>query len=272
MTDKPNDQGPSIRALVLEAFQIAARRGKPEWHRMAGTVLKNRLLDLTDRSFDEADHGADRFGELVEQLDDLLVVDHSAKPFIVELREPYRSQIQTSDAASATSSATTIRSDLWHAIVDYSEGQTWVWDQAESQAVRVREGADSGGGNELPTLNRATLQTWRAEFVEECSATAGDAEALQLEAWAAAGLRTGALPKRLRGLWTSRMRDRVHERLLDFFQSQDLEPPSDLLVQPRPRKPANELRAFVMRCVTLMNDRELKGLQIPAEIAMRARR
>ena len=271
MTDQP-DQHPGLQDLVLDAFRMAARRGKPEWHRMAGTVLKNRLLDLTERSFDEADYGADRFGDLVEQLDDLLTVDHSAKPYLVELREPYRSQIQSSDAASATSSAKTIRSDLWHAIVDYSEGQTWAWDQAESEAVRVREGADSGGGNELPTLDRPTLQTWRAEFAEECSATAGDAEALQLEAWATEGLGTGALPKRLRGPWTTRMRDRVHERLLDFFQSQGLEPPDDLLVQRRPRKPANELRAFIMRCVSLMNDRELKGLQIPAEVAMRARR
>lgn len=271
MTDQP-DQYPGLQELVLDAFRMAARRGKPEWYRMAGTVLKNRLLDLTERSFDEADYGADRFGDLVEELDYLLTVDHSAKPYLIELREPYRSEIQQSDAARASPRAKTIRSDLWHAIVDYSEGQTWTWDQAAGKAVRVRERVDSGGGNELPTLNRATLQTWRAEFAEECSATTGDAEALQLEAWATEGLGTGALPKRLRGPWTTRMRDRVYERLLEFFQSQDLEPPNDLLVQPRPRKPANELRAFIVRCVSLMDDRELKGLQIPAEVAMRARR
>ena len=271
MTDTTNDQGPSLQALVLDAFRIAARQGKPEWYRMAGTVLKNRLLDLTERSFDEADYGAGRFGEVVEQLDDLLTVDHSAKPFLVELREPHRSEIQQSNAASASSSEK-IRSDLWHAIVDYSHGQRWVWNRTTGKAVRLQEGDDSDGGDDLPTLDHATLQMWRDEFAEECSATVGDAEALQFEAWVSQGLGTAALPKRLRGPWTNRMRDRVHERLLEFFHSQELDPPKDLLVQSRQRKPANELRTFIMRCVSLMNDRELKELQVPAEVAMRAHR
>ena len=271
MTDQP-DQHPSLQDLVLGAFRIAARRGKPEWYRMAGTVLKNRLLDLTERSFDEADYGADRFGDLVEQLDDLLTVDHSVKPFLVELQEPHRSEIQQSDAESASPSRTMIRSDLWHAIVDYSHGQSWIWDRTTGRAVRLTEGQESGGGDDLPTLDGTTLQTWRSEFAGECSATVGDAEALQLEAWVSGGLGTAALPKRLRGPWTARMRDRVHERLLDFFQSRELDPPKDLLVQSRQPRPTNELRSFVMRCVSLMNDRELKELQVPAEVAMRARR
>lgn len=269
MTDQP-DQHPSPQALVLDAFRIAARQGRPEWHRMAGAVLKNRLLDLTERSFDEAAYGADRFVDLVEQLDDLLTVDHSAKPFVIELQEPYRSEIEQADAVSASSSGKTIRSDLWHAVVDYSHGQRWVLDRVTGKAIRVREGDDSGGGVDLPTLDRATLQTWRIDFIEECSATVSDAEALQLKAWVGEGLGTAALPKRLRGPWTIRMRDRVHERLLEFFRSQELDPPKDLLVLPRQRKPANELRSFIVRCISLMNDRELKELQIPAEVAMRA--
>ncbi len=271
MTDQP-DQHPSLQDLVLGAFRVAARRGKPEWYRMAGTVLKNRLLDLTERSFDEADYGADRFGDLVEQLDGLLTVDHSTQPYLLELREPYRSEIQQSDAASASPSRTMIRSDLWHAIVDYSHGQSWIWDRTTGKAVRLPEVEDSGGGDDLPTLDRTTLQTWRAEFAGECSATVDDAEALQLEAWVSEGLGTAALPKRLRGPWTAQMRDRVHERLLEFFDSQELDPPKDLLVHSRQTKPAGELRSFVLRCVSLMNDRELKELQIPAEVAMRAHR
>ncbi len=271
MTDQP-DQHPSPQALVLDAFRIAARQGKPDWHRMAGAVLKNRILDLTQRSFDEADYGAGRFVDLVEQLDDLLTVDHSAKPFVIELQEPYRSEIQQSDAVSESSSGKTIRPDLWHAIVDYSHGQRWTLDRTTGKAIRLREGDDSDRGADLPTLDRATLQAWQADFVEECSTTVSDEEALQLKSWVSEGLGTAALPKRLRGPWTNRMRDRVHERLLGFFHSQELDPPKDLLVQPRQRKPADELRSFIVRCISLMNDRELKELQIPASVAMRARR
>ena len=272
MTSRSHDEGPSLQALVLDAFRMAARQGKPEWYRMAGTVMKNRLLDLTERSFDEADYGAERFGDLVKKLDDVLTVDHSARPFVVELREPYRSEVQQSDAADALPSRKIIRSDLWHAIVDYSHGQRWMWDRGTSKAVCLPEGDDSGGGDELPTLDRAALQAWRTEFAEECSATVSDAEALQFETWASEGLGTMALPKRFRGRWTTRMRDQVHDRLLEFFRSQDLEPPEDLLVQPRQRESANELRSFILRCISLMNDSELEELQIPVSVAMRARR
>ena len=102
MTEK-SELHPDLKGLVLEAFRIAACQGKPEWHRMRGTVLKNRLLDLTGRTFDEADYGADRFGALVEQLEELLAVDHSAKPFLVELREPHRSLIAPLEGMSEPS-------------------------------------------------------------------------------------------------------------------------------------------------------------------------
>lgn len=270
MTDQP-DQHPGLQDLVLDAFRMAARRGKPEWHRMAGTVLKNRLLDLTERSFDEADYGADRFGDLVEQLDDLLTVDHSAKPYLIELREPYRSEIQQSDAASASSSAKTIRSDLWHAIVDYSSGQKWVWDPRAGKAVLAQEIIEPGE-DELPTLDRSTHQSWRAEFAEEHLAGVADEEALKVQLWASKGLGTSALPAQLRGPWNIWMGDRVHERLLGFFQSRGLEPPKDVLIPRKRPKPADALRKYIVQCVALMSERELKELRIPAEIAMRLRR
>ena len=256
--------------LVLEAFGMAAQQGRPEWYRMAGTVLKNRLLDLTDRSFDEADYGADRFGALVEQFDEMLEVDHSARPLVVELREPFRSQVPPPHTTITPSSS--IRADLWHAIVDYSQGQQWKWDRAKAKAIPVREAADTDVGDDLPTLDQATLGAWRAEFVEEHSAGLSDEEAAAVQAWATEARRTVALPKRLRGPWNARMIAGVHERLLVFFQTHELEPPRDLLVRRQPRKPADELRSFILRCVALMNDRELKELKIPAEVAMRARR
>ena len=115
---------------------------------MRGTVLKNRMLDLTERTFNEADYGADRFGALVEQLDELLAVDHSAKPFLVELREPYRSDITASESIGESSGRNRIRADLWNAIVDYSDAEGWVWDQSLAKAIypdgHVRVGKQCG--------------------------------------------------------------------------------------------------------------------------------
>ena len=239
---------------------------------MRGTVLKNRMLDLTGRSFDEADYGADRFGALVERLHELLAVDHSAKPFLVELREPYRSHIEPPEGTGKSLGRNRIRADLWHAIVDYSDAEGWVWDQSLAQAIPVADAVAASASYRLPTLDRPALQAWRAEFVDEHSVEVGGQEAHEIEGWASGGLGTAALPKRLRGPWNTWMRDRVHDRLLQFFQANALQPPSDLMVQGRQRGPTDELRSFISRCIDLMSDQEMKALPIPAEIAMRARR
>ena len=76
-----------LETLVLQAFSKAAAQQEPEWFRMRGAVPKNRLLDLTNRTFDETDYGADRFLDVVELLHDMLKVDLEVKPFAVELLE-----------------------------------------------------------------------------------------------------------------------------------------------------------------------------------------
>ena len=147
---------------------------------MRGTVLKNRMLDLTERTFNEADYGADRFGALVEQLDELLAVDRSAKPFLVELREPYRSDITASESIGESSGRNRIRADLWNAIVDYSDAEGWVWDQSLAKAIPADEERAASDAYRLPTLDRPTLQAWRAKFVEQHSAELAGQTALEL--------------------------------------------------------------------------------------------
>ena len=271
MNESP-EQHSQLKGLVLDAFAIAAKDRQTEWHRMRGSVLKNRLLDLTNRRFDEADYGADRFGTLVELLDGLLVIDHSAKPFIVELCEPYRSEIDSAEQAHQSLSKGTIRSDLWNAIMDYSGVGEWVWDRSSGMAIPADEAVDGNAGDLLPTLDRPTLQAWRIGFLEEHSPGLQGQEALEFEDWARKGLGTAALPMRLRGLWNARMREQVWERLLQFFQAHELEPPLDAFVSKRSREPADELRSFILRCIAIMSEQELRGLTIPADIAMRAHR
>ena len=78
------------RELVERAFDAARDKGKPEWHRMHLAVLKNRLLLLSDREFDETQHGASNFRQFVADLNDLLRLDLDTTPPMVELREPSR--------------------------------------------------------------------------------------------------------------------------------------------------------------------------------------
>ncbi len=261
-----------MKQLVLDAFAIAARDGRAEWYRMRGSVLKNRLLDLTRRSFDEADYGFERFSDLVASLDEMLQSNYSVKPFSVELRERYRSQLEGAGSVDGSALRGRIRPDLWHAVVDYSPPGKWVWDRQLGRAVQVDTNDDVDEEDVLPTADRATFQQWRAEFAGAHTKELRDREMSQVQEWSAKGLGTSALPVHLRGRWNTTMRERVHDRLLGFFRSCGDDPPSDLFTEWQARGRVDELRSFVVRCVGLMNEQELKQLSIPAEIAMRAHR
>lgn len=261
-----------LEQLVLDAFAIAARHGKADWYRMRGTVLKNRLLDLTGRGFEESKYGARRFSDLVDSMSEMLDADYSTLPFLIELREPYRSQVASATRTRTSAPMGRIRPDLWHAVVDYSSSAVWAWDRRSSRAVQV-DGAHAVHADDiLPTANRATFQRWRAEFAEEHAGGLGKVEMSNLTEWATKGLGTAALPLHLRNSWNDKMRQLVLDRLLDFFRRHDDDPPSDLVNERRTPKKTDELRSFVMRCVALMTEQELKELPIPIEVAMRVRR
>lgn len=63
MTDvDPPGQAPGslddARELVLRAFAWARASGRENWRVMTVALLKNRLLDLTEKKFDESRWGA----------------------------------------------------------------------------------------------------------------------------------------------------------------------------------------------------------------------
>lgn len=254
-----------LRELVLDAFKAAAQQGKPNWATMRGTVLKNRLLDLTGRSFSEADYGVTKFSELVELLSDILQADHTIRPFVVELLDPHRAQVGSSAIAPQ---ASWIRPDLWKAVVDYSSPGTRYWDPTSSTV------ADEAGGDNaaLPSLDKEILGEWRREFEDMHRDNLNDAERLQVAAWSSNALGASALPPRLIGDWNAMMRNRVEQRLLDFFEANGMKPPSDLLGHAPRRQSPRSLRSFVLRCVELMSDQELQEISVPARIAVRAQR
>ncbi len=122
----------------------------------------------------------------------------------------------------------------------------------------------------MPTLDPSVLGQWRTEFADEHQDDLDDHERRQVETWSTQGLRSSALPRRLLAGWNALVRDRVEQRLVDFFDTHGLTPPSDLLSCNAPQQPESDLRSFVARCVDLMSEAELKELSIPAHVAMRA--
>jgi len=74
--------------LILAAFAQARTSGREDWRQMTVAVLKNRILSLTNRTFDERRWGAASFREFVDQFDDVVSPDTSTRPPIVELIGP----------------------------------------------------------------------------------------------------------------------------------------------------------------------------------------
>lgn len=261
------------KRLIRQAFEQARASGKPDWYRMTTAVLKNRLLDLTDRTFDESDYGAETFTAFLHQVVDLVTVDGSRVPPIVELKEPETHALERGDEGPSASRRR-IRSDLWRAALDYSSGTEYVWDTADGRA-RPRQ-----IGDECPlisTVMPTTHQRWRREFAEtvRTSATTVLEHQEQVEIWVTDQLPISKLPQPLIPRWNVFLVDKVHRHLLGWFGKSELDPPGDLISEvadPTARRTSeNEaLRRLVMRVVGEMTDRELEQLDLPARAVLRA--
>ena len=121
---------------------------------MTVAVLKNRLLDLTDRTFKESDYGSGTFWEFVKGNKDILILDETTTPPVAILKG-----VSPDDHASAQSR---IRPDLWRAVLDFSSGDMYFWDPGEKKTQVSWEGRASRCG--LQTCARFSLgrlgQSW----------------------------------------------------------------------------------------------------------------
>lgn len=77
-----------LRELLVQVFADAKASGKAEWRSMEIGVLKNRLLQRTERRFREADYDAKNILELVERFPDILHVTDGRQPSIRLLIDP----------------------------------------------------------------------------------------------------------------------------------------------------------------------------------------
>ena len=261
------------KQLILQAFEQARVAGKPDWHRMTTAVLKNRLLGLTGRTFNESDYGAETFTAFVERVGDLVAIDKSRIPPIVELRESEPSALELSHASSAPTRRR-IRSDLWQAAMDYSGSTDFIWDTVDRRA-RPRQFEEDRPF--IPRVTPTVRREWREGFAETVEATIAAAQKDQLASWATHQLATSKLPQPLIPQWNAFLVDRVHRHLLSWFEESGLEPPGDLMtvVVDRTTRRSSEteaLRRLVMRIVGEMTDRELEQLDLPARAVLRATR
>ena len=261
--------------LIVGAYQQAHRSGKQDWCRMTAAVLKNRLLDLTGRSFDEAQYGASSFMDFVSRYPNMLQVDVSVFPPIVELRGTEAARL-SSAGNDYTPTAYYVRSDLWQAVLDYSSGTTYVWDLDTKEARPIRDFDPS------PTIDPVTAdlqRQWRQEFLDEVrhALELTHMEVSQTNEWIRLQLGTPRLPTRLIPRWNRLFRDKVRDHIRGWFSESGLEPPGDM-VSSSGRRSADsscgreDLRELVISVVRKMTREELSGLSLPIEAVLRATR
>jgi hypothetical protein len=266
--------------LIRRAFEAARDSEVADWQSMTSAVLKNRILDLTDREFDESRWGAENFRGFVDQFGEILELDTSKRPpRVIYLPETTGSEARSSDVREgpaitrvASGRLKRIRQDLWRAIVDYSSGQIYVWDGE----MAVPKGDDADARPILPTLDQADVRRWREDFVGGTNLSEDANLGPYLAAWAKSESGTPGLPGPLRQQWIENFKNQVAQRLLDWFSENSIVPPSDLVEDARPgrKAPTNveALRSYVMDCVRAMNQAELEALRLPPSAALRAAR
>ena len=247
--------------LIRLAFDNAKRSGRPNWYRMHVSVLKNRILQLTAREFQESDHGALTFMEFVRNHSDILDLDENQWPPTVTLKGAN----EESESASE-SGRTQVRRDLWKAVMDFAGGRQYVWDNDECVARLASGSADDGPA--MPTITMEQFTKWKKAFAETVDDTEQDD---QFKEWVEKLRPTILLVTRVRHRWNDYLKKEVVKHLRDWFQEQKLPPPPDLVAtrEETARSPDDELRRRLIACVRSMTKDELERVQIPSSALLR---
>ena len=264
--------------LIRAAFEGARASGRADWERMTLAVLKNRILGLTERSFDEARWEARSFREFVGLFPEVVSVDPSTRPATAELIEgPPTSGAQAPTpppGAAVMTPERRVRPDLWRAVLDYSSGRIYAWDGELAVPIKP-ESAPADDRARLPTIGPDDLAEWRTRFAAEHGTGTPANVSAALEAWRLGGLSTTTLPAPLHRLWNGELKRNVVERLDEWFRSAGIEAPQNMVETRRPASVRDDdtqrLRNLVVRCVEAMSHAELEELRISPAVLLRAR-
>lgn len=267
----------SLDRLVQRVFEDRKAAGRPDWDRVSVAVLKNKLLDLTERRFDEKNYGAASMTALLRQVP-VVRLDEAVRPAIAVLTTRSSEQPQPATAQPAPGPRTRIRQDLWRSVMDYSADSPYVL--RNGYAVPLPHG-DSADGPLLPTISREELADWRREFAERHMEDATGEDAERLATWRDRGLATPLLPIALQGPWNDELKQRTVARLTAWYAERGLDAPLDLLEPaaarvgpPTARQPdastATPLRQLVTHVVAAMTVEELEELRLPPAAVLRS--
>ena len=247
------------RRLIEQAFEKAREFGRSDWNRMTVAVLKNRLLDLTDRTFKESDYGSGTFWEFVKGNKDILILDETTTPPVAILKG-----VSPNDHASAQSR---IRPDLWRAVLDFSSGDKYFWDPGEKKALIAT--SNTAPGPEIATIAVEVFNEWKRRFAKDL----GDIETEdRLAEWVDNRRPATLLSPQLRHRWNGYLKKEVKDHLLSWFGQENLEPPANLLeVQEVGGSTvrSEDLRRRLIACLRSMTSEELERVQIPASVLLR---
>jgi hypothetical protein len=254
----------ALQALVRSAFEQTRASGRGDWTVMTVPVLKNRLLNLTQRRFSETAYGANSMSELIGLLPELVELDTSGKPPRVRLRH---SGVRST---AIPHSRYQIRGDLWSATVDFGRGEPYVWSGTEAVPASEYTGAEVP--KVLPTLTREEELGWRGDFLARMAGQLDERDRDRVEAWLGKQLSTRVLPPETQGLWSDYLKSRVVDRLRQWFRDNAIREPADLLHLGTTRSTdggadssaAEELRALIIRCIQQMSFEEMSNLRLPA--------
>lgn len=256
--DATGDDG---ERLIRAAFAQARASGKTDWQVMTLAVLKNRILDITDRKFSERDHGAAGIRDFVEKYPTLVELNGASARLIGSAES-----LSPVEAAHHSSVEPRVRADVWRAFMDFRSGIRYAWDPG----VRAARPAERGDALIIPTVTPSDMASWRDEFAREQDAPDSLGE------WLDKGLPTRALPRALQGPWNGFVRRRVAERASAWFEQAGVDPPAILVRdgnRSEKREPtAQEIREVIISCIRTMTLEELRALRLPAAAVARARR
>jgi len=260
--------------LIRAAFERARQSGNSEWRSMTAAVLKNRLLDLTERTFDESSWGAETFTGFLAQFGDVVALDLGSHPPEVSLLgEDATSPSSVRRPLPELGPRRRIRADLWDSVLDYS-GVRYAWDG--QRAAPVNEGFAVSSTDLLPSLTREEFKQWRTEFVQrQCEGN--PALGPRLNDWLEREQPLAALPAPLRISWVVELKRRVLKRLDSWFEGRGEPLPPGAIVgdessSPGPEADESALRERVLDAVRTMSRDELEALQLPATILLRGNR
>lgn len=220
--------------LVVAAFLHAQRKLGSEATTMTIGVLKNRLLQITDRRFDPKDFGvADIRGFLAMLAPQVLITKKTAHGEVTLTGAPDSAHAaraapgkrRTNDVSPMPVAPAEVpldlltpdgrnRPDLWAAVMDYASGATYVWDERMGEA-RPRRGMEVLPV--MPTVTSVELGEWRRTFVNEHKVGLEGGDLASALRWQEQGLATVYLPAKLRQPWNRELGLRVRQRLQGFF-------------------------------------------------------